>query len=778
MPAGPQTEPNFAQACQWWPDLQDFWTPVGWKDHLFRFNVLWNGTLIASPDRNRRTTQYKDQGVQLTPILGLGPGGSYLPTYVRRDNNMVKQGWRHRPAPVLWTQWSERGLLIEQEVFAHIPGGRAITTGDEPLFAWLRFTIADTCQAVPADETATILLKLNAVHTVFAMPAKANIRFVREASRYPRKLIAASENDVGQHGWRLLEEDGRVRLAVAPGYDNTVRFEQRLDEAELYEWRTQEKMTSQDQVLELRLKTRTRQHVDVLVPMLPAPRAVFDAELALGFNAALAQADRFWSYRPATAATVRIPEPAVQRILDQSLKFAEMIAERDPATGHYSQLTGSMVYPDLWATPGAMTLVMLLESYGYHETAAKYLELFKDEQGTVKPPGDHFQLHPGYFSTPKSLCSVDWMTDHGAILWAVASHALITGDDAFTQRWLPAIIKACEFVRYARSLKGHGGVEGVMPPAVATDDNKKIQGVWSDGWAYKGLTAAIRLLQRLGHPRAAEFAAEAADYKRAFAAALRKTSGGMPKWKDSRGRRHPLVPPTVGRVDPDMIRHGFFLDTGPMFLVFSGLMDVRDPLMRSALAWFREGPPQRMLRHNGTCWQFPALDHEVSTCEPCYSWNVYFSHAAGDRARYLEGMYSLLAADFSRQTCTMVETRGGISGLTSANPAFHLMRLAVVDDQIKPGELHLLRMFPLAWLPPGKTTRFDNMPTEFGPVSLTLKLSRDGKTLDLRYRPRFRFRGPPRKVTLHLPPVEGLRAVKVNGCQTKPAKRVLLPTRP
>ncbi len=38
----------------------------------------------------------------------------------------------------------------------------------------------------------------------------------------------------------------------------------------------------------------------------------------------------------------------------------------------------------------------------------------------------------------------------------------------------------------------------MQPPAVATDLRDQVQAVWNDGWNYKGLAAAVRLLQRRG----------------------------------------------------------------------------------------------------------------------------------------------------------------------------------------------------------------------------------------------------------------------------------------
>ena len=59
-----QNEPDFKTACGWWPELSNKWTPIGWRDHMHRFNVLWNGTIVAEPTLNRRTAQWTGQGVQ------------------------------------------------------------------------------------------------------------------------------------------------------------------------------------------------------------------------------------------------------------------------------------------------------------------------------------------------------------------------------------------------------------------------------------------------------------------------------------------------------------------------------------------------------------------------------------------------------------------------------------------------------------------------------------------------------------------------------------------
>ena len=97
QPAGQAAaEPDYRMATEWWSELPKKWTPVGWKNHLFRYNVLFNGAIVAEPDLNRRTAQWAGQGVLLWPSLA-NPA----------DDGTIRQGWRtDHDAPVLWTDWS------------------------------------------------------------------------------------------------------------------------------------------------------------------------------------------------------------------------------------------------------------------------------------------------------------------------------------------------------------------------------------------------------------------------------------------------------------------------------------------------------------------------------------------------------------------------------------------------------------------------------------------------------------------------------------------------
>lgn len=763
--AAESAEPCAETARQWWPPLTNAYTPVGWKNHVFRFNVFYNGMVLGDP-RPEHAVPALDRWNGLGVQLGIMPSeqgedpyrwraGTYQMT-TDSGRRWSYQGLLDRPTPVVWTEWRQSfrsgiGYVLREEVFAHVPGGKPIETGTEPLFAWIRMSVSDLNPIMDLG-SVMILVRVNKPHIFPEMSEERNCALRRTDALYPRKLAMEMTGEADRPGCVLVEPDGRIRLGVRPGEATAIAFRERSGPHE------------QDMVLNITIPARKGAFVDLLVPMLPEQREIFARESETGRERALAECDAYWSTLPATAAVVETPEPYVNELVRRNAQYGELIAQRMPDSGLYTNLTGSWVYARMWATPTTMFDTMLLDTLGYHEAVGRYLEIFRATQGTVKPPGPAYDLHPGYFATPKSLTSIDWLSDHGAVLHAVCYHALLTDDRAFIDKWIDPILKACDFIRESRSHTNHAGVHGVIPPAVATDQQVPTQAVWNVGWHYRGLTSALRLLERLGRPEADAVRSEAEDFCRVFVEALREQTKSMPVWTDSAGRAHHLVPTSVS-TGGDWA-HPFYLDTGPLFLVYAGLLPADDPLMQSTLAFFREGPNHAVFDPHGHYEQPAILVHEISSCEPCSSFNLFHSHQLGDRARFLEGMYSMLAGAHSQQTYIACESRGGITGLVS-HMDIYALRLCAVDDLIEPDALHLLRMTPLAWLKPGQPTRFENVPTVHGPVSISFEPTADGSQLDVRYEASFHH--APKRIVVHAPPLASLKAVVVNG-QRRAAK--------
>ncbi|HWP39789.1 MAG TPA: hypothetical protein VNL70_02600 [Tepidisphaeraceae bacterium] len=762
-------EPNVAVASTWWGELPNVVTPIAWRDHPHRFCVVYDGTIIGLPQPHKllRHPWNKGQPLEGVQLVFLPSPDGALPRQRNQPYQLTlpngkrvgDQGWEQRAAPVLWTRWrndvgAPTGNTLRQSAFAHMSGGGEAQTGRESMFAWIRLDVADRAPDATVNQ-CVVFIKVAAPHMRFDMSVHDTCRVMPGLSPYPKPLRLEMAHQAHRPGAFLLEDGGAVRLAVQRRGD--ARSIAHLPPT----------AEQPDHFLQITLPARAGAHVDLLLPMVPAEPAAIADELALGYDGALMQAEAFWSARPATAARIHTPEPLINDAVENSVRLARMISTTVPATGQRSLLTGAMHYSYVWVTPNCMTKQMLLDPLGWHDDVARYLEIYRQEQGRRRPPGPEFQPHPGHFGTPDVLDSGNhWMTDHGAVLYTAARHALLTGDEQFIQHWGEPILKACDFIKQARRLpRAAPGAPGVLPPAEATDISRPMQAVWSDGWNYKALVTAARLLQVLDHPRAGEFQRECEDYRNAIIAALRAKAARQPRWTDAAGRQRPIVPMTFTTDDTDGLghEHPFYLDAGPMMLVWAGVLRADDPLMRDTVEFFRQGPHAREPGSGELNWNVrPRLVHEISSGLPCASWNAFHSHQLGDRQRYLECMYSLFTGAMSRQTYVSCETIGGITeNVFSATLAVVLARLAVVDDVIDPTSLHLMRLVPLTWISDKEQTSFQNMPTEFGPVTLKWKLEDSGTTLNVQYAAS--FRRAPQAVLLHVPPVPGLQRIIVNG---------------
>ena len=125
-------------------------------------------------------------------------------------------------------------------------------------------------------------------------------------------------------------------------------------------------------------------------------------------------------------------------------------------------------------------------------------------------------------------------------------------------------------------------------------------------------------------------------------------------------------------------------------------------------------------------------------------------------------MYSILVGAISQNTFISCEHRSGIQGNLFAFPvAFYLAKLSVIDDQISQGDLHLLRLCPKAWIRTDDECRFEQIPTEFGPVNMKFHLTDDAKTLLLSFSGKWREK--PGHLVLHVPQLPGLENIVVNG---------------
>ncbi len=754
-------EPNVEIAKTWWQPQRNVWTPIGWKDHQFRYNVVYNGTVIVAPqggyERDYRRP-YSTHTLQLSFTPGTESATPPLPKVTTKvyhlDGGHGQQGWdESKNAPVLWTEWPRQdGVIIKQEIFSHVKGGKPVETAVEPHYAWIRLSVShvDPRRAPDSYYVTTQFSRQYIQNSYpFGLDDSVTLVAIPEAAPLPDPLKwQAASDPEGFH--QVTMKDGLVRAVVVPGTSSEIRFSD-AETSGLYN-------------LAFKLPAKVGAYADILVPFIPEEPASIAEEVALGREAALVEAEAFWSQKPETAANIHTPEPYINEALRRNIQFAELIAERNPIDKAYTFLSGSFGYDALWSTPTSMVSHMFLDLLGYHETVDRHIDLLRVYQGTVRPPGESYTAHPGYLATPAYLKTFDWLADHGANMEAAARHALLTGDTAFIDKWTTPMVAACEFLQESCAKQVNGAIPGLLPPAAATDTSVPSVAVWNQAWNFKGLVSAVKMLKSINHPRAAEFEQFANQFRSRFEDVFREKVATAEKWTAPDGTSHPILPTNLLPAPAQHIfDDAFLLDGGPLVLPFAGLLDAKDPLMTSFADFFRVGPNVRLWGPRSSPIARAILQHEISTCEPCYSWNIVNSAKAGDRERFLEGMYSLFTGAISNQTYINGEHRNAMYGTVFVAPLMTwCVRQSVVDDEQADGELHLLRLVPLAWLSTKEDTVFENMPTIYGPVDLRFRMS-EGPDAALQVLFKGHWRGKAPKVVLHRPPLEKLAGITVNG---------------
>src|SRR5262249_18341150 len=87
--------------------------------------------------------------------------------------------WEKRAAPVYVVapallSWAIR---VRQKQFAHVPGGRVVKRGDEPMFLWVRLEVADVIEEVCNADRIFATLTVLAPSLLTGMGAFNNVNF-------------------------------------------------------------------------------------------------------------------------------------------------------------------------------------------------------------------------------------------------------------------------------------------------------------------------------------------------------------------------------------------------------------------------------------------------------------------------------------------------------------------------------------------------------------------------------------------------------------------------
>ena len=704
-------ECDMEAALSWYPRMKNQYTALGWKDCYFEFISLWNGDISIPVDAPGRNTPEMKKYLHTQAQFSFWWDERIAESEI--DNGPVTQelydGWK----PAIITRRFVKGLEVTETAFVHAPGGKDLARGDDPIYLWLDFKIEKAIEAlVPEDEA-----------TMYVLTTKRRLRNMVTAGFNTLNILSSAHyaHDLRISGGCLEhEDDGKVRYMFLDGGGCGIELQKKkMSNQYLYSiYEAEDFEMGNTLAVKIPLKDG-KASFRLLIPILPVEKSEIEAEARLGYANAFDEAMRYWEDEATGRARFNIPEKIPEYTFKSYFWRMLVIAEHNPIFDEYVLMTGAFSYEALWPTPQSMASVWGLDYTGRHGDAEKYMELYRRDQGNAKPPSDYLLPHKGYFALPDNFLGIRWLNEHGAIMWAACEHYLLSGDGAFWEKWLPALLDACDWIYVQRRNENHPGVKGLIPQAVDCDAEIQYQSVWNDGWTYKGLDSVARVLEKTGHPDAEKWRGEANDYKKRFNEVYMDTCSRTPVWKDADGAEHRFIPIDAEGKTRRMNNSCGLLDIGPMFLCFSGLVDAGSWIFDSALKWFREGPHVKYWRFDGCSAQTPVLYHEMSSCEPGYSWNMDINFMRNDRGRFLEGLYSQFAGARNTDIFSDAESRNGMFTLScTTNVALCHFRNAIIHED--GNSLELLRMLPAAWAKPSDVFEFADAPTYFGPMDIRI----------------------------------------------------------
>ena len=702
-------EPTYELAVAEWPDQLRPIIFIGCKDHLDEFGVMWNGNLTLQTetmiDADRRLTRERpDPSLQVSFAIGDKPDfgnrtiddGTTIPSLVEGYLPMAKVRIHRQGVTLL-----QESLATSADSTCHVEGWNS------PVFLRQRFTVED-----PGSGSAPIRLwaQLASNHIYYAMDTRRNVRILPIAPLYQRNLHAA--------GNELRDAEDRIVLAASRPFRFYPKLPGEFQSVAL-------RYAQLDRNLAMFELPRTQgAAIELIFPFLPADPPLMGSVRSSDYERSSQTLSESWKNELSRGTQIEVPEEHVNNLWRFTVPLTFMTADLYPNGDHILK-TASHHYEALWVTVAAINILDLIQR-GYFREAAAYLDPFLDaiRRRPVPNTGDSFDTSQGFITGPSEYLPATWLSDNGAVLWVASEYYLVTRDQTFLEKWMPIMMASIEWIARERALtKLWGGPSaGLLPPSRSSDISTQGSFYWNDAWNYRGLASVCRVLEASHSPQAERWAREREDYRITFQKAIQEQIKRTIRWQDRDGNMLPSIPMRLGQMDASG-ESDTYLDTGPMFLGVGGLLNPNDEVMTWALKWLTEGPNANTEFPDWSDFSQPScLRYEMSSGEPCYSWNIYLRYLRNERLQFLEGFYSMVAGAVSRKFLGGVETRDGIQGLPITNAVIdnHLRNMLVFENESGRG-IDLLRNSPSAWLEPGKEIRVKDAQTHFGPLSLYVK---------------------------------------------------------
>ena len=445
------------------------------------------------------------------------------------------------------------------------------------------------------------------------------------------------------------------------------------------------------------------------------------ASIQTGEKKAKSERDRaikYWQNIDLPYDRMTVPDPAVQGLLDSCIR--NIYQARELRNGQPAFQVGPTCYRGTWAADGPFILESITYlGRGKETRAGLQVQVDKDEG-------------PG---------GVQFSKKSGLRLWMIWRHAQLTGDWKWLENMWPKVEQNVNQIISYRRMTLDDPTQanyGLMPPGFGDGGLGGIHREYTNVyWTLAGLRATIEMAEKLKKQTLSKWQAEYQDYWQVFDKARNRD-----KLTDSFGNVY--VPVTMKGEQQQLPQRGAwaFLQS-----IFPGrIFDPDDKLMLGTLSMLDSNQQEGLIY--GTGWLPDGIwNYAASFYGHAHIWLDHGKKAAATLYAFGNHACPLLCWREEQNPQGQKEHQVGDMPHNWASAEFirmvrHLLILERGD------ELHLLHGLPRAWTRPGNKTKMLEIPTSFGPLSLSLEMDGKGDLATVEITPP--RRDPPKKIKVHL----------------------------
>jgi len=425
-------------------------------------------------------------------------------------------------------------------------------------------------------------------------------------------------------------------------------------------------------------------------------------------EAARDHAIAYWEQAPLPFGRVQVPDAGIQALVDSSIR--NIWQAREIKQGLPVFQVGPTCYRGLWIVDGAFLLeaAAMLGAGDQARNGVAYELTHQKADGRIEVMANYWK-------------------ENGIVLWTCVRHAQLTQDKAWLETQWPKLQRIARYIKLLRKRTLENSLpqdDGLQPPGFPDGGIGGVQYEYTNiYWNLLGLRSFVEAARWLGKTDEAGLWQKEYDD---FLAVFRKAAARDMK-TDPRGNRY-LPIRMDGQDLPQRAQWGF------CHAVYPGQIFAKDdPLVAGNMAMLEATEREGMVY--GTGWDATGIwNYFASFYGHAWLWQGNGRKAA--QVLYAYANHASPVLDWREEQSLKGKKFNKVGDMPHNWASAEFIRLTIHLLALdRGGELHLLEGMPREWLGRGMVTKLNGVATPFGPLHMSVRVDKQGKTATLDVKP-------------------------------------------